>query len=344
MRYVLQPMFIMNIAVFLLATQSWAQTSVDSSPAADAVVPGNKAEAIASEKDADDEAPEYIRITRNKKRSATALETSIIRFADSKKYPEKTVDLIGAIHLGEAQYYEKLNDRFSDYDVLLFEAVMPKEAVRRGFRPGGGRGARRSLTDEDEWTDAKVGLTAISVLQLGMKDALGLEFQLAGIDYTASNFVHADMTQEEFEASMAARGESFSKLLVREMGKAALQQQKVNPIAQQLDLMMSLVASDRKYRVRRIAAVELTKANTGTAFAEADGTSTIITERNVKALQVLKGQLNGDKKKIGIFYGAGHFPDMEKRLVEDFDFKRQSEEWITAWKLKESPAPRPAKN
>lgn len=292
--------------------------------------------------DTEEAKPEYVRIRRNERRSAVALETSIIRFADSKKYPGKTVDLIGAIHLGEADYYSALNGRFAEYNALLFEAVMPREAVRRGFRPGGGSGAGRRLSDEQDWTEAKVGLTAISTLQLGMKDALGLEFQLAGIDYTAANFVHADMTQEEFEASMARRGESFSKLLIREMGKAALQQQKVNPLAQQLDLMFSLLASDRVYGVRRIAAVELTKANEGEAFAGPDGTSTIITERNKKALEILKQQLNRGSTKIGIFYGAGHFPDMEQRLIDEFGFRRQGEEWVTAWHLRDPDEPQPS--
>jgi len=119
----------------------------------------------------------------------------VIQFGNSQRYPQTTVELIGAIHLGEAQYYDQLNSMFSKYDALLFEAVMPKEAVRRGFRPGVGGGGRRR-NDEDQWTDAKVGLQAISVLQLGAKDALGLEFQLAGIDYTSRNFVHADMNAE----------------------------------------------------------------------------------------------------------------------------------------------------
>lgn len=279
--------------------------------------------------------PEYVRIRRSERRTAEALETSIIRFGDSQKYSGATVDLIGAIHLGEESYYDELNRRFRDYDVLLFEAVMPEEAVRRGLRPGGDKGARRrSVTDEQEWTEAKVGLQAIGILQLGMKDALGLEFQLTGIDYTGRNFVHADMTQEEFEATMARRGESFSQLLVQEMGKAAIKQQDVNPLAQQLDLVVSLLSSDRKYGVRRIAAVELTKANEGEAFAGSDGTSTIITERNKAALKVLQQQLRKGKKNIGIFYGAGHFPDMEERMLNEFGFERQSEEWITAWNLK----------
>ena len=118
------------------------------------------------------------------------------------------------------------------------------------------------------------------------------------------------------------------------MGKAALQQQQVNPFAQSLDLALSLLASDRRYRVRRIAAVELTKANDGDAFAGADGTSTIITERNTKALEVLQAQLKKGRKRIGVFYGAGHFPDMEKRVLDEFGYERLSEEWVTAWELR----------
>ena len=209
---------------------------------------------------------------------------------------------------------------------------MPAEAVRRGLRPGGGKGSRR-LDMNQEWSDAKVGMAAIGVLQLGMKDALGLDFQLSAVDYTPRNFVHADMTQEEFESSMARRGETFAEIMAREMGKAALEQQKVNPIAANLDIVLSLLSTDRKYRVRRIAAAQLTKANEGEAFAEADGTSTIITERNIKAFKVLKRELLRGRKKIGVFYGAGHFPDMEKRLAKDFAFQRQSERWITAWDL-----------
>ncbi len=229
---------------------------------------------------------EYVRIRRNERRLSVALETSVIHFADSKKYPDATVDLIGAIHLGEPEYYKQLNELFKTYDVLLFEAVMPEEAVRRDLRPGGGDGSRRrGLNDEQQWTEAKVGLAAISVLQLGMKDALGMEFQLTGVDYTAENFVHADMTAEEFEASMASRGESFSGMFLKEMGKSVANQQENNPLAINLDVMLSMLTSDRLYRVRRIAAVQLAKAGNGDAFAGFDGTSTIITERNKNALK-----------------------------------------------------------
>jgi hypothetical protein len=61
--------------------------------------------------------------------------------------------------------------------------------------------------------------------------------------------------------------------------------------------------------------------------------STIISERNKVALGVLGKQLAAGKRRLGIFYGAGHLPDMEKRLEKDFGLKRQSTTWITAWDM-----------
>jgi hypothetical protein len=293
---------------------------------------------------AEDDEPEYVRIRRNERKLADALQTSVVSMSDSKQYPGATVDLIGAIHLGESSYYEELNSLFRNYDVLLFEAVMPEEAVKLGLRPGGGSDDESPSVDLDEdaaddadaaaWTDAKIGLTAISVLQLGMKDALGLEFQLSGVNYQARNFVHADMTAEEFEASMRRRGESFAQMFVQEMGKSITRTQDQNPIAMNLDLMLSALAPDRMYRVRRIAAVQLAKAGEGEAFAGPDGTSTIITERNIKALDVLKRELRNGRKRVGVFYGAGHLADMEERMTQDMGFKRSNELWLTAWQLR----------
>jgi hypothetical protein len=322
---------IVSCAMGAFVASQYFEARADDKSAAKGAQSGTKAKK-------DDQKPEieYVRIRKNDKNLAVALETSVITFGKSSQYPDATVDLIGAIHLGEPEYYQQLNELFKKYDVLLFEAVMPEEAVKEGLRPGGGAGARRkSLSDEEEWTDAKIGFTAISVLQLGMKDALGMEFQLAGVDYTAKNFVHADMTAEEFESSMSRRGESFSGMFLKEMGKSVAAQQEQNPIAMNLDMMLSALSSDRAYRIRRIAAVQLAKAGEGDAFASFDGSSTIITERNKKCLDVMNREIKSGHKKVGIFYGAGHFADMEKRMISEYGFQRIAEEWLIAWHLRD---------
>jgi len=74
----------------------------------------------------------------------------------------------------------------------------------------------------------------------------------------------------------------------------------------------------------------------GGVLAVLDGPkgSTLITERNKVALAVLKAQLDAGAKKVAIFYGAGHMPDMAKRLEDDFRMQRKSTRWLRAWDLR----------
>jgi hypothetical protein len=66
-----------------------------------------------------------------------------------------------------------------------------------------------------------------------------------------------------------------------------------------------------------------------------EGGSAIITDRNKIALNVLKEQMAAGKKRIGIFYGAGHLQDMDQRLREEFHLQPTSITWLTAWDLTE---------
>ncbi len=60
----------------------------------------------------------------------------------------------------------------------------------------------------------------------------------------------------------------------------------------------------------------------------------LISDRNKAALRVFQKELAKGKKKIAIFYGAGHMPDLEKHLTVDFGLKRAKQDWQTAWDLK----------
>jgi hypothetical protein len=70
-----------------------------------------------------------------------------------------------------------------------------------------------------------------------------------------------------------------------------------------------------------------------------DGTdgsgSVILAERNKVVLRVLKKVLDeGTRKKIGIFYGGGHMPDLERRLIRELGFRRVRHEWLLAWDIR----------
>jgi hypothetical protein len=69
------------------------------------------------------------------------------------------------------------------------------------------------------------------------------------------------------------------------------------------------------------------------------GESVIITDRNKRCLDVMDKEITSGHKNIGIFYGAAHFPDMEKQLLAK-GYKRVKQEWFTAWDIpKEKAAP-----
>jgi hypothetical protein len=136
---------------------------------------------------------------------------------------------------------------------------------------------------------------------------------------------------------MKDRGESFLQLFFRMMGHAIAQQAGRSGQATEAEMLLALFAPDRSFRLKRLMATQL--EDMGGAMRALDGPdgSTLITERNKVALDVLKKQIEGGKKRIGIFYGAGHLPDMEQRLLADFKLKEARTTWFEAWDLRAKP-------
>ncbi|MGL4514391.1 MAG: hypothetical protein ACRCT8_14985 [Lacipirellulaceae bacterium] len=271
-------------------------------------------------------ASEWVRCRRNEAGEPVALETAIGRYEGTFAGVEGaatpvSVDLVGAIHVGDASYYEDLNDRFEQYDTLLYELVAPE-----GTRiPRGGR------------VD---GANPLGAMQNGMKSMLALEHQLEHVDYTAQNFVHADMSPDEMFATMKRRDESLLRMYFRLVGHsiAVQSQQATKGESAEIDMAKAMFAEDRPRALKIAMAGQLTQIDSLLGgFGGPDG-STLIHERNRVALEKLREQLTVGKKRVGIFYGAGHLEDMAKRLEEDFQLAPAAKEWVTAWDLAEKAA------
>jgi hypothetical protein len=276
-----------------------------------------------AEKPADAAAPKatesFLRVTRDKK-IPRSMDTAIVTYVPADDTREGlTVDLIGAVHVGEKSYYDDLNREFEQYDALLYELVAP---------------------DDDNVPKAGEGTNSghpIGMLQNGMKGMLELEHQLACVNYDRPNFVHADMSPEEFAETMADRDESLTKLFFRMMGQGIAQQSKQqarNGRSTDADMMAALFSKERAVMLKRVMAEQFGDLESAMAGLDGPDGSTIITERNKVAFDVLKEQIEAGKKKIGVFYGAGHLADMEERLLKDFNLKRGETRWLTAWDLR----------
>ncbi|MCA9189543.1 MAG: hypothetical protein R3E01_23785 [Pirellulaceae bacterium] len=259
-------------------------------------------------------APRFTRLLRDEKNQPRALQTSILRFSKTDGAHTIEVDLIGAIHVADPEYFDLLNRAFPSYDALLFELVAPKDFKM----PAAGEARANS---------------PVSSVQTGLTDVLNLTFQLDRIDYQRPNFVHADMTPEQFAQSWKDRDESITKMFFRMMGQSMVRQTETAGTGD-LRTMVALFSKDRDYRLKCLLAEEFADVERSVTGINGSDGSTLLTERNKKALEVLQQQIDKGKRRIGIFYGAGHMPDMERRLTDEFDVAATQIRWITAWDLK----------
>ena len=293
-------------------------------PAADAPARGSKTK---GERD-------YVRYVGDDKRGK--LQTVIV----TMKKGDVQVELIGAVHVADTEYYKALTELFTGYDELLFELVdgqkmkrdiEGKPAKKIGPLPPG------TFTDDDEADsaapkDRNPAFKIISFLMHGFGNYFHLQYQTDGIDYHTKNFVHADVSMDEFVRMQADKGESFVDL-IRKAIEAQLEvgsDRNSEPKGSQLLLALLGDSSGLKVAMaRQLAAADELVA----VMEKEDGGSVIITERNKKALSVLDREVAAGRKNLGIFYGAAHLSEMENEM-EKKGYRRTGERWMNAWDIK----------
>ena len=245
-----------------------------------------------------------------------SLQTAVVRYESPQK---AKVDLVGAIHIADKAYFDALNLRFKSYEAVLYELVGPSFEER----------------NKPEVKQAAEKLQWVGQLQGMMRDALKLHGQLEGIDYTAKNFVHADMDMSQFTQTQTQKQESFLSLYL----KAAQAQQDANEkrgvnsdAAGMVMLLKILTMKDSSTELKRMIAQEFDSVEDIMAGMETGGGTVLVGERNKVALKVMDQEIAAGKKRLAIFYGAAHLGDMEERLLKA-GFKRTGVEWLKAWDL-----------
>jgi hypothetical protein len=265
---------------------------------------------------------EFVRLTRDQKKQPLALETAIISHVPQDcGQTAPTVDLVSAVHVADRGYYEALNRLFAKYDAVLYELVAPEGTK---IPKGGGPGSSHP----------------VSVLQDAMTRMLDLEFQLRAVDYTKDNLIHADMSPQQFAGAMRDRGDSFWTILARVMGHA-LADQKDYTVAD-MRFVMALLDKNRAMALKRVLAEDFLDLEGSIQAIEGPNGSAIIADRNKAALKVLRKQVDAGKRKIAIFYGAGHMADFQARLRDEFGLVPIGTRWLVAWNLKGQPPAKPA--
>lgn len=274
--------------------------------------------------------PPLMRITRSSgahgsKSLNQKLEVPVVRYTRGGMFEKPTtVDFIGAVHLGEGDYYKALNALFVTYDSVLFELIADTNRIK-------------SL--KAEGNDSSLGM-----IQRKLSELLGLRFQLDEVNYQAANFVHADMNPEQLMKAMKVRGETLPQLLIRlfkisfdpklqksleDSGFSAKELEGINPVM----MLVRGPTPEERAIFKSFMAHGLLASDQVLKALEGESGSVIIADRNKVAVSVLEKELAAGKQKLAIYYGVGHLPDMHRRLTEQLGFKLSSVTWMPAWNL-----------
>ena len=255
----------------------------------------------------------FARIAEDDQNRAIALQLAVVTYVPDDGRLGLSVDLIGAVHIGDPAYYAQLNDLFESYDVLLYELVAPDGAMvservarRKGF---------------------------LSTTQVGLTKLLDLSFQLDEINYDRANFVHADLSPGELKESMEARGESLYVYFWR-LFYASVDDYARDPLGwNDMQKLSKVLSAGQGDSFKTLIAYEMTDMQQIQKVLGEDSNSAIIGARNQRAIDVLQREIAAGAKRIGIFYGVAHMPDLEDRLLDQIDLEYEETVWVDAWRL-----------
>ncbi len=273
-----------------------------------------------------DELPDYIRYAedRQSSRLEVAIRTLVLPSG-------QTIDLVGVVHIADAAYYADLNRRFTAYDSVLFEMV------------GDPSGMTRPIADDAQRVQ---GGAAISSIQQAAGRYLNLSYQLAAIDYTGKNMVHADVSAQEFARMQAERGENVMTLFVRAM-EAQMGSQMNQTAMNELDtfgLIRILMSPDSASEFKKSLAKVFDQMESMTVAMEGAQGSAVLTGRNDVVMKKIAEVLARKKqRRIAVFYGGAHMPGIESALIKDLKARVSGEEWLSAWTMPKA-KPKPSGN
>lgn len=210
------------------------------------------------------------------------------------------IELVGAMHAAEPAYYRSLQQRLSRADLVLYELVVDEEDAK---------------ADELSIQRAE-DKSAFSRLA----SSLGLISQNRGIDVNKKNFRRCDMTYQQMIASLqqeAQQGNSEGKSAHTAKNEFAKLGRVLSGGSWMMNGVVGLVGMNHSLRERvRFMLVATGQENDDDPALHPRLQKLILEDRNAFVMSELAQVLRRENhRRIAIFYGAAHLPDMEKRLL-----------------------------
>lgn len=286
----------------------------------------------------------YIRVT-NPDTNTLALQIAVRRFVPDAGHGP-VFWLVGTAHLGDPAYYHALQKHLDAQTIVLFEGVNSDAHPRHVLKPGESPDTNAaSAFPPPAGTETNAGYS----MQSALASSLGLVFQLDAIDYDRTNFLNSDLSVLQIQrlllndpdATAAAPGEkgrsdpTFDALLQIMDGSSFL-----GTIAK---WGVQYIGSDPKMRATtKFMLIEALGGLKGD-FSEIRGLppdmsnllKILIQARNQNVVDDLKIESARipASGSIAVFYGTGHMPNLEKRIVKDLHYRPDGDIWFTAFSV-----------
>lgn len=196
----------------------------------------------------------------------------------------------------------------------------------------GGEGAAADLKFSDQKPLTKAEKEGGEGMQGKLAKALGLQFQLTAINYTRPGWRNSDLAIDEVQKKLEESGASGDALFSLLDGSSFG--------SKMLSFLLTFVERDPKMAMMIKLMLVETVSNADALLDAQPGPmgkfmKVIVIDRNTAVLDDLRKVIDTEPsiKRVALFYGAGHLPDMEARMEKDFGYKFQSDTWFTAMDL-----------
>ncbi len=199
--------------------------------------------------------------------------------------------------------------------------------------PGGtGKNADIMLSHDKPISPSELGLTP--GLQAQLARTFHLRFQLDEMDEAKENWRNADLSIEQINERLKARGASGDFLFSMLDGSSA-----IGALASgMLNAIQAIpgAAPRGKLMIMDLLSMSDEDALGASMPGGAELIDVIIGERNQEVVNELGALVEQDPalKTVGIVYGAGHMPDLERRLADQLGYHQVGDTtWNTAMRL-----------
>lgn len=285
-------------------------------------------------------------------------------YRDTGRYPTSTAQIIepfeGATRTFVASAFE---DAWGHPVQLQVRDGFDATSFGADGRPGGeGDDADRRFSQTKPYEPTKPEGAAAKGLQRDLADALGLAFQLDGIDYSHPHWRNSDLSVEQIRAALAGEpippkrkfravepaGQATPATVSEKGSSARTDAEKAADmlfgalsgdsfLAKSMGFLVKLMGSSEQGRAMIKIVLSDTLCNADAilesqAGALGDLMKVLTVDRNKQVVADLRevAENKPEAKSVAIFYGAGHFADLEQRICDELGYRYESTTWIPA--------------